>query len=112
LARILGVSKVPASGEKQVQAQVLLAAGRRVVITKMVTGTPLTVEVEPLEDEPFDPNDKELRALCLETAAALREIGRHFPHAFFADYLVNFLNQLDLNNPKELADLGTSFTTR
>lgn len=84
--------------------QVVLSGVRRIAATGVVEGAPrFSVTVEDLKEEPYEKEDRTIKAYCQEIIATLREITRMDP--FYKEQVHLLAEQVDFNNPAELADL-------
>ncbi|CAI5730818.1 unnamed protein product [Hyaloperonospora brassicae] len=90
--------------------QVLMVSQRRIAIEGIRDeGPPLRVKISALENPPFDPKSKLVRAYSNEIVATLREIVKMNP--LFKDHMQYFSQRIDIHNPYKLADFAASVTS-
>lgn len=96
--------------------QLTFTALYRIQITGMIpeesNRDQLVVTVKRLKEEPYDPQDKEIKAYNAEIVATIRDIMK-IPtnNQLFRETLILQLNnQTDPYDPAELADLGACLT--
>ncbi|KAF1775371.1 P-loop containing nucleoside triphosphate hydrolase [Phytophthora cactorum] len=82
--------------------QVLMVSQRRIAIDDIRDeGPPLRVNISNLDNPPYDPKSKLIRAYSNEIVATLREI----------DHMQYFSQRIDIHNPYKLADFAASVTS-
>ena len=86
--------------------QVVLSGVRRIIATSEIPNAErLTVSVEDLKEEPYDKQDRIIKAYCQEIIGTLREITAMDNQSFFKEQLHSLAEQVDFTNPAEVADL-------
>ncbi|KAE9001828.1 Lon protease [Phytophthora fragariae] len=90
--------------------QVLMVSQRRIAIDDIRDeGPPIRVNISNLDNPPFDPKSKLIRAYSNEIVATLREIVKMNP--LFKDHMQYFSQRIDIHNPYKLADFAASVTS-
>uniref|UniRef100_M4B6H0 Lon protease homolog n=1 Tax=Hyaloperonospora arabidopsidis (strain Emoy2) TaxID=559515 RepID=M4B6H0_HYAAE len=90
--------------------QVLMVSQRRIAIdSTRDEGPPIRVNISNLDNPPFDPKSKLVRAYSNEIVATLREIVKMNP--LFKDHMQYFSQRIDIHNPYKLADFAASVTS-
>ncbi|GMF25654.1 unnamed protein product [Phytophthora fragariaefolia] len=90
--------------------QVLMVSQRRIAIDDIRDeGPPLRVNISNLDNPPYDPKSKLIRAYSNEIVATLREIVKMNP--LFKDHMQYFSQRIDIHNPYKLADFAASVTS-
>uniref|UniRef100_A0AAV1TBY4 Lon protease homolog, mitochondrial n=1 Tax=Peronospora matthiolae TaxID=2874970 RepID=A0AAV1TBY4_9STRA len=90
--------------------QVLMVSQRRIAIDSIRDeGPPVRVNISNLDNPPFDPKSKLVRAYSNEIVATLREIVKMNP--LFKDHMQYFSQRIDIHNPYKLADFAASVTS-
>ncbi|KAL3662049.1 hypothetical protein V7S43_012856 [Phytophthora oleae] len=90
--------------------QVLMVSQRRIAIDDTRDeGPPLRVNISNLDNPPFDPKSKLIRAYSNEIVATLREIVKMNP--LFKEHMQYFSQRIDIHNPYKLADFAASVTS-
>jgi ATP-dependent Lon protease len=85
--------------------QVVLSGVRRIAATGVTTGpdSRFTVTVEELKEEPYEKDDRVIRAYCQEILSCLREVTSY--DRSYGQQIQLLAEQVDSTNPAELADL-------
>ncbi|KAF0852637.1 mitochondrial Lon protease [Andalucia godoyi] len=112
LARILRIIPI-----RNGSAQVLLAGHCRITADGQAqastdAGLPhkkLIARIRQVKDETYDRNDVSVQAYTQEIYSTIKEILKMNP--FFKEQLQALMEQIDISNPAELADLGAALTT-
>jgi Lon-like ATP-dependent protease len=93
-------------------AWVYVSGVRRVrVVSRVANKKWLTVKIEPLKDEAYDPKDPELRAYHQEIVQTIKDVMQATPTPLFKEMLTALLHQLDPSNPSQLADISACVTS-
>jgi endopeptidase La len=89
---------------------VVMATIRRIQITGTVENTRrLTVKIKDLKTPPYDKEDRNLKAYIMETIQCLKELASLNP--LHKDQLRMFIEQLDMRDPADLADVAALLTS-
>ena len=102
LGSVIEIQVAAHLGAKQLH-QVVLSGVRRIAATGVVQGPRFSVSVEELKEEPYQKDDRVIRAYCQEILACLREVTSY--DRSYGQQIQLLTEQVDSTNPAELADL-------
>jgi ATP-dependent Lon protease len=102
LGSVIEIQLAAHLGAKQLY-QVVLSGVRRIAATGVVQGPRFSVSCEELKEEPYQKDDRVIRAYCQEILACLREVTSY--DRSYGQQIQLLTEQVDSTNPAELADL-------